>query len=83
MKGALVMKKMIFAFAVGVCGIVFAQETTQNDFWNFDTAYVQPVTSLQSSVTAAEVSGFTRKSVWDDMAKAFSTFVRGLCIRIW
>jgi hypothetical protein len=79
------MKKLFFVFVLilGSTGIAFAQENAQNDFWNFDTAYVQPVTSSQSSVTTAKVSGFTSTSVWDDMAKAFSTFVKGLSIRIW
>ena len=79
------MKKLFFVFVLilGSTGIAFAQENAQNDFWNFDTAYVQPVTSSQSSVTTAKVSGFTSTSVWDDMAKAFSTFVQGLSIRIW
>ena len=79
------MKKLFFVFVLilGSTGIAFAQENAQNDFWNFDTAYVQPVTRSQSSVTTAKVSGFTSTSVWDDMAKAFSTFVQGLSIRIW
>lgn len=79
------MKKLFFAFALisGTTGATFAQESARNDFWNFDTAYVQPVTSSQSSATTSEVSGFTCKSVWDGMAEAFSTFVKGLSIRIW
>jgi hypothetical protein len=79
------MKQLFFVFALvlGMANVVRAQEANQNDFWNFDTAYVQPVTSSQSSVTTAKVSGFTSTSVWDDMAKAFSTFVQGLSIRIW
>ena len=79
------MKKLFFVFVLilGSTGIAFAQENAQNDFWNFDTAYVQPVTSSQSSATTSEVSGFTCKSVWDGMAEAFSTFVKGLSIRIW
>ena len=79
------MKKLFFVFVLilGSTGIAFAQENAQNDFWNFDTAYVQPVTSSQSSISTAEVSSFTCKSVWDDMTKVFSTFVKGLSIRIW
>lgn len=79
------MKKLFFVFVLilGSSGASFAQEDAQNAFWNFDTAYEQPVTSSQSSVSTAEVTGFSCKSVWDDMAKAFSTFVRGLSVRIW
>ena len=79
------MKNLFFVFVLvaGSIGSTFAQENSQNDFWNFDTAYVQPVTSSQSSVSMAEVSGFTRKSVWTDMAEVFSTLVKGLSIRIW
>ena len=79
------MKQLFFIFALvlGMANVVRAQEANQNDFWNFAAAYVHPVTSSQSSTTTVEVSGFTRTSVWDDMAKAFSTFVQGLSIRIW
>ena len=79
------MKQLFFVFALvlGMANVVRAQEANQNDFWNFAAAYVHPVTSSQSSTTMVEVPGFTRTSVWDDMAKAFSTFVQGLSIRIW
>ena len=75
----------IFAFALtaGVFCVVSAQETVREPFWNFDTAYHAPVTSVQSSTSTTEVAGVASSSVWDDMAKVFSTFVQGLSIRIW
>ena len=75
----------IFAFALtaGVFCVVSAQETVREPFWNFDTAYQAPVTSVQSSTSTTEVAGVVGSSVWDDMAKVFSTFVQGLSIRIW
>ena len=75
----------IFAFAltVGVFCVVSAQETVREPFWNFDEVYKAPVTSAQSSTSTTAVAGVASSSVWDDMAKVFSTFVQGLSIRIW
>lgn len=73
----------VFAVIVGMFCAVSAQETVREPFWNFDTAYQAPVTSVQSSTSTTEVAGVASSSVWDDMAKVFSTFVQGLSIRIW
>ena len=73
----------VFAVIVGMFCAVSAQETVREPFWNFDTAYHAPVTSVQSSTSTTEVAGVVGSSVWDDMAKVFSTFVQGLSIRIW
>lgn len=73
----------VFAVIVGMFCAVSAQETVREPFWNFDTAYHAPVTSVQSSTSTTEVAGVASSSVWDDMAKVFSTFVQGLSIRIW
>ena len=73
----------VFAVIVGMFCAVSAQETVREPFWNFDTAYQAPVTSVQSSTSTTEVAGVASSSVWDDMAEAFSTFIRGLSIRIW
>jgi hypothetical protein len=85
MKGEVEMKKMIFVFTltVGVFCVVSAQETVREPFWNFDEVYKAPVTSAQSSTSTTAVAGVASSSVWDDMAKVFSTFVQGLSIRIW
>ena len=73
----------VFAVTVGMFCAVFAQEAVREPFWNFDTAYQAPVTSAQSSTSTTAVAGVASSSVWDDMAEAFSTFIRGLSIRIW
>jgi len=73
----------VFAVIVGMFCAVSAQETVREPFWNFDTAYHAPVTSVQSSTSTTAVAGVVGSSVWDDMAKVFSTFVQGLSIRIW
>ena len=73
----------VFAVIVGMFCAVSAQETVREPFWNFDTAYHAPVTSVQSSTSTTAVAGVASSSVWDDMAKVFSTFVQGLSIRIW
>ena len=73
----------VFAVIVGMFCAVSAQETVREPFWNFDTAYQAPVTSVQSSTSTTAVAGVVGSSVWDDMAKVFSTFVQGLSIRIW
>lgn len=84
MKGEFEMKRIfVFAVIVGMFCAVSAQETVREPFWNFDTAYVAPVTSSQSSTSTTAVAGIVSSSVWDDMARAFSTFVQGLSIRIW
>lgn len=73
----------VFAVIVGMFCAVSAQETVREPFWNFDTAYQAPVTSVQSSTSTTAVARVASSSVWDDMAKVFSTFVQGLSIRIW
>ena len=73
----------VFAVTVGMFCAVSAQEAVREPFWNFDTAYQAPVTSAQSSTSTTAVAGVASSSVWDDMAEAFSTFIRGLSIRIW
>lgn len=73
----------VFAVIVGMFCAVSAQETVREPFWNFDTAYQAPVTSVHSSTSTTAVAGVVGSSVWDDMAKVFSTFVQGLSIRIW
>ena len=84
MKGEFEMNRIfVFAVIVGMFCAVSAQETVREPFWNFDTAYQAPVTSVQSSTSTTEVAGVVGSSVWDDMAKVFSTFVQGLSIRIW
>lgn len=77
------MKKMFFAFTVGISFVVLAEENVSSDFWNFDTAYQAPVTSVQSSTSSTAVTGVASSSVWDNMVEAFSTLMRGLSIRIW
>ena len=74
---------IVFAVTVGMFCAVSAQEAVREPFWNFDTAYQAPVTSAQSSTSTTAVAGVASSSVWDDMAEAFSTFIRGLSIRIW
>ena len=84
MKGEFEMNRIfVFAVIVGMFCAVSAQETVREPFWNFDTAYQAPVTSVQSSTSTTAVAGVANCSVWDDMAEAFSTFIRGLSIRIW
>lgn len=84
MKGEFEMNRIfVFAVIVGMFCAVSAQETVREPFWNFDTAYQAPVTSVQSSTSTTAVAGVASSSVWDDMAKVFSTFVQGLSIRIW
>ena len=78
------MKKIfVVALAVGVFCAVSAQVADREPFWNFDTVYTAPATSAQSSTSTTAVAGVASSSVWDDMAKVFSTFVQGLSIRIW
>jgi hypothetical protein len=76
-------RSFVIALTVGVLSAVSAQEAVREPFWNFDTAYAAPVTSTQSSTSTTAVAGVANCSVWDDMAKVFSTFVQGLSIRIW
>ncbi len=76
-------RSFVIALTVGVLSAVSAQEAVREPFWNFDEVYKAPVTSAQSSTSTTAVAGVASCSVWDDMAKVFSTFVQGLSIRIW
>lgn len=77
------MKKIMTVFAL-VVSVVYANRSADfasEPFW--DTSGCEnPVVSTQSAVSPDNVSGFSRLSAWDDMVEVFSTFIRGLSIRV-